>query len=390
MIMQTGRFIDYLNENGIYCYNNIIEEFLLSFKINNKILVTGASLIDKRTFLITFIKYYFERNDLNNRIKSNFTVGKTITSKGFAVKRKDVYDILPKISYEDKCNFIVDGIKVNARLNLTPRLFFRPTDNKDFYDYLNQVTQQNIDVLDYELVLNDSNSLNYKSFNASVKLNSQDVMDYIQEAKDNNYSHYFIIFNNITDDNIHEFILDDEIPDNLTIFYVGNVKDFTSIIDELSVINFDPVSPMDYLQNNLANVNFKNVEYLENPQKEYLGNINDIKKLLQNIYVSENKSLYNVLVDELNRLYHILANEDIYLSTTCVDNILKYMIISWKYEDCPDVFVNWYKYYDFQIIQRVIPLFNDKLSVETFESLVDYCNGEFNYYRSYSRINGML
>jgi len=66
------------------------------------------------------------------------------------------------------------------------------------------------------------------------------------------------------------------------------------------------------------------------------------------------------------------------------------MIISWKYEDCPDIFKNGYKYFDFQIIQRIIPLLTEEISIETFESLIDYCNDEYNYYRSYSKINDML
>ena len=185
-------------------------------------------------------------------------------------------------------------------------------------------------------------------------------------------------------------LFDDELPSNLTIFYNAYLKDCSSIADAMAVVQFDPVSPMDYLQNNLSNINFKNISYLENPQREYLGNINDIKKTLQGIQVSENKSLYNILIDELNRLYHILAGDDIYISTSNVDNILKYMIVSWRYEDCPDIFSNWYKYFDFQVIQRVIPLLAGEVSIETFEALIDFCSGEFNYYRSYSRISGML
>lgn len=390
--MNTNHFISYINDNGIYCHNNVVEEFLLSFKVNDKILLNGFSSNERYKFFESFIKYYFEINDLNNKIKSNFKVGKTITSKGFAVKRGDVLKILPKIKYEDKCDFMVEGIKVNAHLNLTPRLFFKPSDNKEFYDYLEEVTENNIEKLDYEIILDDSDSLNYKVFNARhFDKEYEDIIDFIKEAKLNSTSYYFIIFNNVTDENINLLLFyGDEIPANLTIFYNGQVNNYEDVVDDVAIINFSPISPMDYLQNNLSNIKFKNISYLESPQKEYLGNVNDIKKHLQNIYVSKNKSLYNILVDELNRLYHILANDDIYISPNLVNSILKYMIISWKYEDCPDIFNNWYKYFDFQIIQRVFPLLNEDVSIETLDSLVEFCSNEYNYHRSYSKIMEMI
>ena len=387
----TPSFIKFLNANGGYCYSSIVEEFLLSIKINNIIFLSGKSHIDKSTFLQYFIEYFNQENEFNKRIISNFKVGKTFTSQGFAVKRKDILNILPKISYEDKCDFIVDGIKVNAHLNLTPRLFFKLSDNKEFHDYLANATENNIEKLDYEIILNESDKYNFKIFNANhLDKDYDEIIDYIKEAKDNISSHYFIIFNHVDDDNINSVLFDEDLPSNLTIFYNAYLKDCSSIADAMAVVQFDPVSPMDYLQNNLSNINFKNISYLENPQREYLGNINDIKKTLQGIQVSENKSLYNILIDELNRLYHILAGDDIYISTSNVDNILKYMIVSWRYEDCPDIFSNWYKYFDFQVIQRVIPLLAGEVSIETFEALIDFCSGEFNYYRSYSRISGML
>jgi len=389
--MNTIPFVNYLNENGIYCYNNVIEEFLLSFKINNKILLNGDSFNQKSCFLKNFIQYFFEVNDYNEKLKSEFTVGKTITSKGFAVKRTDVLRILPKVSYEDKCNFLVDGIKVNAHLNITPRLFFKPSDNKEFFDYLSKVTENNVDKLEYEIIINENDKHNYKIFNIYEHTSLNNIFEFIKEAKNNVFSHYFLIFNEITDKNINSYLLNDnEIPTNLTIFYNGLIRNYNNIADNLAIIQFDPISPMDYLQNNLSNINFKNTDYLENNKKESLGNINDIKKIIQDISVTDNKSLYNVLVDELNKLYYILSVEDIYISTNCIDNILKYMIISWKYEDCPDIFKNWYKYFDFQIIQRIIPLLTEEISIETFEALIDYCNDEYNYYRSYSKINDML
>ena len=383
-------FINYLIQKGFYYHYNEIEDFLLSLKLNNLLLLTGISENEKINFLKSYVNYLIFSNK-QKKISLNFTMGKTRTSRGFAIPRKDLYSLLPKLSYEDGCKIIVGDYVVNARLNILPRMFFKSSENKEFIDYLEFAKDTGIKKLDYEIILNESDKYNFKIFNANhLDKNYNEIIDYIKEAKDNNHDDFFIIFNHVDDDNINSVLFDEDLPSNLTIFYNAYLKDCSSIADSIAVVQFDPVSPMDYLQNNLSNINFKNISYLENPQREYLGNINDIKKTLQGIQVSENKSLYNILIDELNRLYHILAGDDIYISTGNVDNILKYMIVSWRYEDCPDIFSNWYKYFDFQVIQRVIPLLAGEVSIETFEALIDFCSGEFNYYRSYSRISGML
>ena len=117
------QFINYLNNEGLYYYSNTIEELLLSLKLNNILLLNGTSGIGKTKLAEYYSKYYIEENHLNKTIDSFFTIGKTKTSNGFAIKRDSIINLIPKLIYEDKCNFVVDGIKVKGRMNINPRLF---------------------------------------------------------------------------------------------------------------------------------------------------------------------------------------------------------------------------------------------------------------------------
>ena len=50
---------------------------------------------------------------------------KSISSKGWSIKREFTYDLIPHLPYEEECDIIFDGVKAKARLNIQPRLFYR-------------------------------------------------------------------------------------------------------------------------------------------------------------------------------------------------------------------------------------------------------------------------
>ena len=113
-----------------------------------------------------------------------------------------------------------------------------------------------------------------------------------------------------------------------------------------------------------------------------------MKIILQKINIDKKKNLYNTILDELNNLYFILNEVDIAISNQIINDILNYLIIRWKYENKPEIFENWKKYYDTQLSTKIIPLVenNPTISDNTINNLIKYCNNEYNYYRSYNKI----
>lgn len=79
-------------------------------------------------------------------------VGKSYKNKGWAINRESATMLFPKISYEDECDIIVDGIKSKAKLNIVPRIFYNKNDN--LINHLKQLSDEGVDRVDLELLLN--------------------------------------------------------------------------------------------------------------------------------------------------------------------------------------------------------------------------------------------
>lgn len=387
-------FINYINSNGLYYHDNTIEEFLLSLKLNNIIFLNGIPGLDKTKFIRCYCDYYIKNSNLNETITSTSKIGKTQTNKGFAVKRDDLIKIIPKTSYENHCEFYVDNIKVNARLNILPRLFFKPAENEEFYKYLDKSKKNGIENVTYNILLNKSNDTYYKIYDGRIIVSKYDseIKDFIDHATNNKNFKYFLIFNKINDDNISQLLFNkEELPDNVYIFYCGFLKDKSNIINDTCIIDFKSLSPIDYLQNNTHNINFKDIDFLIKNENIYVDDINSIKKILLKITLNNKENLYSVLLNQLDKLYYILSKENIYLTNNNIKYILNFMILSWKYEREPNIFKNWKKYFDLQIIQRVLPLIsNQDISIELLTNLLKFCEEEYFYNRTYNAISSMI
>ena len=66
---------------------------------------------------------------------------KSISSKGWSIKREYTYDLIPQLPYEEECDIILDGVKARARLNIQPRLFYR-NDQVDLVNHIKQLLNE--------------------------------------------------------------------------------------------------------------------------------------------------------------------------------------------------------------------------------------------------------
>ena len=379
-------FLENLNNKGLYYKTNVIEEFLLTLKIDHIILLNGEKGIGKTSLAKEFAQYYNMQKKLYKNIRSSFKFGKTITNKGFVIKRTNFYDLIPHMTYEDGCYCIINNIKVKGHLNIAPRFFFKPKENEEFMDYLVKEAEKGTEKLNCELILDKPYYNNILQINAE---NPKNLNQFIQKCNENKNVIHFLIFDDVNDNNIKKFIFKrDEIPPNLIIIYTGLINNISEHYHNFSVINIYINSPIDYLQNNMENVNLEDVTYLENFYYERINDINKMKFTLQKINIQKNKNLYNTLLDELNSLYFILNDTNIRISNQIINGILNYIIIGWKYENKPEIFENWKKYYDSQLTSKIIPLVenNPMISDETLNKLINYCNNEYNYYRAYNKL----
>ena len=387
-------FLNYLKNQGLYYKNNIIEEFLLSMKIDNILFLNGDSGTGKTSLAEQYVKYYNNLIKNNEIIESESKIGKTKTSKGFAVRRQDVLHIIPPNKYEEYCVVKVKDINIKGRLNISPRFFFNPNENEEFLKYLDGAKEEGKNKFKYSIILDEALKTNYIIINAErLETMKDQIISFIDKAQKDISNSYFLIFDSVNDENFSKiFYKSFEIPSNLTIIYTGKINNMTQYLNDLSLINFESQDPLDYLQFNTENIEFKNTNYLENIKKENNLNINGLKSSLEKIEIEKNKKLFNTLLGELTNIYYILEEDNIHISTQCINKILKFMYISYQYEDNPEYFTNWKKYFDFQITQRIIPLFynNEKVSPHTIKKLVDYSNSSYKYYRTHNMLIRMI
>lgn len=105
---------------------NELEKDGWPIKTNNMISSSNETKIPENVY----------KNNYNYDIK----VGKAYKHGFLVLKRKDCYEFFPKISYENECDIILDGIKSKARLNFVPRLVI-DRKNKKLIDYLKKMSE---------------------------------------------------------------------------------------------------------------------------------------------------------------------------------------------------------------------------------------------------------
>ena len=97
-------------------------------------------------------------SESNRSLSFSVKVGKSYKNKGWALNRESSAILFPKLSYEDECDIIVDGIHSKARLNVVPRIFYN--NNPTLINHLKKLSDEGIDRIDLELLLNHDNLIN--------------------------------------------------------------------------------------------------------------------------------------------------------------------------------------------------------------------------------------
>ena len=136
---------------------------------------------------------------------------KSITSKGWSIKREFTYDLIPKLPYETECDIVLDGVKAKARLNIQPRLFYR-SNQTELVNHIKELLDKNKhDRIKIEMLLNktgDSNNIedlfteyNQLKYNNRMKnfeiekLNEQ--INFLKEDNEKLYRNLLFLFSEL-------------------------------------------------------------------------------------------------------------------------------------------------------------------------------------------------
>ena len=311
-------FQKYLLNKGYFFEKETIENYLLSLKVKPFVILTGNSGTGKTKLSQLFAQYLSENNEN--------------------------YKIIP----------------VGANW----------TENRHIIGYYNILTNEHKKTPAYELIEESQNS-------------DKPYFLILDEMNLSHVERYFADFLSAIESNESipvEGRDDLEIPDNLFIIGTVNVDETTymfspKVLDRANTIEFKTHSAKDYMANTI-NIDAPNgdIDYLENllvDSNIKNMDINQLKEEFKNI-TYENKDFWEVLSDEIFKFQEILKKSGFDFGFRVINEITRFMLVSWKYENSPQSWDNWQRYFDAQIKQKMLPKLHGSQKVigETLDELL--------------------
>ncbi|WP_296791565.1 McrB family protein [uncultured Methanobrevibacter sp.] len=211
---------------------------------------------------------------------------------------------------------------------------------------------------------------------------STPAYDLINKAQDDSDNPYFLILDEMNLSHVERYFADflsaiesgEEIPlygedrtlklpDNLFIIGTVNVDETTymfspKVLDRANTIEFDTLSASQYMESGLDSNDFEgDIEYLQSPlDGSNISNFNimDLKDIFTKISYGDD-NLWHELAMELTAFQETLKDSSFDFGFRVINEILRFMVVSWRYENSPEEWDNWERYFDAQIKQKILP-----------------------------------
>ena len=395
-----------------------------------------SKIVDLKINVGAFKEIYDCKSNNENFIILEQNSNKTAFNERQWFMNNNIFNYLPFKSGYVGCNIVVEDIKSTAKIRLMPRLYFKK--NKELQDYLKENEGKKVEVkiktdnfnFDnfhpiWEKEKDDSTDYkkdpNYKivpvganwTENRHVlgfynviteEYNETPSYSLIKAAKNDIGSPYFLILDEMNLSHVERYFADflsaiesgqpiplysndDEnyeldIPDNLLIVGTVNVDETTymfspKVLDRANTIEFPTMAAKEYMNSDFKEFDFKNINYLMNPLEDLdVRNMNvyDLKDIFMFINCSEG-NLWDVLSNELDLFQSILKKINFNFGFRVINEILRFMFVSWRYEDSPQNWENWERYFDAQVKQKILPKLHgsQKAIGQTINELFNAC-----------------
>ena len=395
-----------------------------------------SKIVDLKINVGAFKEIYDCKSNNENFIILEQNSNKTAFNERQWFMNNNIFNYLPFKSGYVGCNIVVEDIKSTAKIRLMPRLYFKK--NKELQDYLKENEGKKVEVkiktdnfnFDnfhpiWEKEKDDSTDYkkdpNYKivpvganwTENRHVlgfynviteEYNETPSYSLIKASKNDISSPYFLILDEMNLSHVERYFADflsaiesgqpiplysndDEnyeldIPDNLLIVGTVNVDETTymfspKVLDRANTIEFPTMSAKEYMNSDFKEFDFKNINYLMNPLEDLdVRNMNvyDLKDIFMFINCSEG-NLWDVLSNELDLFQSILKKINFDFGFRVINEILRFMFVSWRYEDSPQNWENWERYFDAQVKQKILPKLHgsQKAIGQTINELFNAC-----------------
>ena len=405
-IFDTGDvFLKVSNGDIISCINpffNYSDEFKIKLNLMKDVdAFDGVQLLPKEFLQYTPLKecrFKIYTDDFKHEANANIRFEFRINFDN----DEETKEYLKSIN-GDKYELTIKGFKNNFyELSEIVPVSANWTENRNVVGYYNVLTKEYQHTPSLDLILKAQNHTDEPFFLILDEMNLSHVERYFSDFLSSMESGKPIPLHKADDV--------DDVPNVLTIppnvFIVGtvNVDETTymfspKVLDRANVIEFktfEELSITDYIFNNSSNVEFGgDVDYLENPLSdnhlrenilsEVNGEFSQVRHTLEvfksegdvNTFINEEFNLLDYIIEELSKFNGYLEGSGFEFGYRTVNEILAFMYVSWKYEGEQEVWDNWRRYFDAQILQKILPKLHGSQIVlgETLDNLLTHCLG---------------
>ena len=229
------------------------------------------------------------------------------------------------------------------------------TDNTNIIGYYNVITEEYQSTPAYQLIKQARDDLNNPYFLILDEMNLSHV------------ERYFADFLSAIEsgEEIPLYGVDKtlKLPENLFIIGTVNVDETTymfspKVLDRANTIEFDTLEAWEYMVSDPSAEDFKgNISYLQSPLNDSdISNLNiqDLKEIFTEITYNGD-SLWDTLAMELTVFQETLKGSGFDFGFRVINEILRFMVVAWRYENSPAEWNNWERYFDAQIKQKILP-----------------------------------
>lgn len=431
-------FFEYLESLGLCFSAETVEDFLLSLKAKQFLILSGGTGTGK-TRLAKAYGEFISHTEAKG-IDFEVTIGKGGDNNGFTLSRDVFFNNLPTSAnkYSGSYNFMIEGIEGKSKIELTPRFWFDKSDPnvelaKKKLDELGKTQKKaklsirmptdsesknflvvpvgsnwtdNRQVLGYRNAITGTYS-HTPSLDFMIRANAHGAYPYLLILDEMNLSHVERYFSDVISsmESKEPMLLDsagdDSIPDSVSLdenlFIAGTVNmDETThmfspkVLDRANVLEFEPISISSYVSpDNGKAAPQGDVEFLQDCMRGLECRTMNGKEIVDAMLEDDgNKDVIASIVKDLDSIQVIMSKMKLPFGFRTFDEVMRFMYVAWTYEG-RGTFTNWKRYFDAQVKQKVLPKIHGNSSITVpLKELQTFCAGN-GYPRSASKLEKM-
>lgn len=433
-IQSGSSFFEYLISKGLNYPTETVENFLLSLKAKQFLILSGGTGTGK-TKLAQAYGEFISRSRSERIVKTEVTLGKSTENRGFTLNRKDFFSaILEAADLDGEYQFTIGNCGGTGVINMTPRFWFRKDEHLDEIIRCIEEMKKTSDKADltlripgrskgdtYEIVPVGSNWTDGRHITGYRNAITGDYvstpsLELMLKAAGDPANPYMLILDEMNLSHVERYFSDmiscmesgekvkldsdgSDVPEQFSLgsnlFVIGTVNmDETTcmfspkVLDRANVIEFEPVPVSDYLTS--GEIGYEpqgDVSFLQDCRQGLECRKMNARTICDAIRESDPESV-DSLISDLQSVQLLMQKMNLPFGYRTVDELFRFIYVAWIYEG-RGKFSNPKRYMDAQILQKILPKINGNSSIsEALKELLEFCRSG-GYPRSAAKLKAM-